>query len=338
MKKWELKSEYSYYGISAKAFRSVHAKFSDEFEIGIFFASFESRALTSSESLLKKNSFKYSVIVFFDEAKNTELRKKYDELLLSQVQECSINDVIQLRDISIKNIYKSLKKILISIPNKCLTLDANWFLDLGGCPTPYFLGIMGFLRDTFPRPKLTLFNPTGFYSDNVEEFTFTSGFDKNIWIPRLWGRPDPNADRTYIFLLGFDGERSYEVFYRCEPDKVRAIVGYPGYELEYSDVPLKKNELFLKASGLFEEPLSPKVVRSNAADPIETWQKLKIIVSDIGISNIVFVPIGPKAHALACGLFALTDNVPSVLYHLPRTYSIRDVTRGKFIWKYEITL
>ncbi len=97
--------------------------------------------------------------------------------------------------------------------------------------------------------------------------------------------------------------------------------------------------MFLKESGLWRENGEYDVIESDAADPIETLRKLEKVVKDEkGKSNVCFVPLGTKAHALGSGLCALADGAAAVLYNMPRAYSLRDVNRGKYLWKYQITL
>lgn len=334
----EVGAGHSSGSICAKVFRSKNAPIKEKFDVSIFFGTFESRGLVSSK-LLQKNSCMHSVIVFFNEAQDTSLRKKYDPILSSQVGKCSKEPTYTINNVSIKEVEKILEKLISWVPADCWKPEANWFIDLGGSPIPYFLGLLGYLRDIFPCPRLTIFNPTGDYEKEKEGYSFTYGFDKNIWVPRLWGRPDPALPWTYVFLLGFEGSRSYEVFFRCEPDNVLALYGKPGYKPGYEVESIKRNEMFLKESGLWVGNETYNIIESDAADPIETWCKLeKVVEGARGKSNVCFVPLGPKAHALACGLCALADGAAAVLYNMPRAYSLRDVNRGKYLWKYQITL
>ncbi|MFP4642303.1 MAG: hypothetical protein ACLFPU_09050 [Dehalococcoidia bacterium] len=228
-----------------------------------------------------------------------------------------------------------MEKAFSSLPDECWAPGATWFIDIGGAPIPYFLGILGYLRNKFPSPQLTIFNPTGTYGEEPWKYSFTSGLDTHMWVPYLWGHPELILPRTYVFLLGFEGERSYEVFYQCEPDRVKALVAKPGYESEYEGMPISRNKLFLEETALSGSSL----IEANAADPVETWTKLEqVVAEEKDKSNVVFVPLGPKAHAFGSGLCALTDGAPAVLYHMPRTYRVRDVKRGRHLWKYEISL
>ena len=225
MDKWnQVGDSLNAHGIEATAFRSENAKIGHHYELGLFFGTFEERGLTSS-LMLKEKSCSHSIIVFFDEERSEELRIRYDPILIEQVNKCSEEKASIIYNISIKNIEENLELILKKVPSDCWQLDSHWFVDIAGAPIPYFVGLLGYLRDMFPRPKLTLFNPTGDYGEKKSGYSFTSGFDRNIWIPRLWGRPDPTLKWTYIFLLGFEGSRSNDVYYLCEPQNTLALLG-----------------------------------------------------------------------------------------------------------------
>jgi hypothetical protein len=335
---YKFKSEYSSNGIKAKVFYSKNSQIHEDFDLGIFFGTFESRGQVSS-SLLKKSSCLFSIIVYFEDAKETSLRNKYDQLLKKQVQNCTKNPVIYLDQVLLKDISINLERLFAKIPRECLHLKAKWFLDIAGIPIPYFLAIIGYLRDIFPRPELTVFNATGSYDGIEEGFTFATGFDKNLWVPRFWGRPDPLLPRTYVFLLGFDGYRSHEVYYFCEPEKAQAVIADPGYKKEYALEPIERNKLFLRESGLWPDNSDPKIIKCHASDIVDIWRKLEaLVVQEKNRSNVTFVPVGPKGHALGAGLCALADSRTSILYHMPRTFIVRDVGRGKYLWKYIINL
>jgi hypothetical protein len=336
---WELIGKYESMGVDAEAYRSNQPQIDDDFALGIFFGTFESRGLLSS-MLLHDKACRHSIIIFFNESKDTPLRKQFDPMLIEQVTKCSMNKPYLVDNVSIKEVDSTLNKIILSIPSESWTIDTKWFIDISGSPTPYFLGLLAHVKDIFPNPKLVIFNPTGDYgTTNTDEFSFTSGYDSINWVPYLWGKPNPNLPRTFIFLLGFEGERSFEVFYRCEPDKVKAIIANPGYKDEYTQIPLKRNVIFLEESGLIDKQNNKikNIVEASASNPLDVWKKLeKIVQKEKGKSNIIFVPLGPKAHALGSGFCAMSDSTSSILYHMPNAYSIRDVKRGQFCWKYNI--
>jgi hypothetical protein len=155
----------------------------------------------------------------------------------------------------------------------------------------------------------------------------------------MWGYPNPALPWTYIFLLGFEGSRSHDVLYKCEPQYVKAVLGSPGYQQDYEEEAILRNMTFLKESGLFTDTIHDDVYKADAANPVQTWSILQDLVNEHrSKTNICFVPLGTKGQALGSGLCALANSSPAVLYHMPRTYSVRDVKRGKYLWKYEINI
>jgi|WetSurMetagenome_2_1015567.scaffolds.fasta_scaffold00003_13 hypothetical protein len=336
---WLNQGTFSYNGISGISFScdSNDCSINDQFDLGIFFSSFESRALFSSLQLAK-NSCKYSLIIFFSEASDSELRRKHDPIILDQVKNCSENAPICIRNISIKKLKETLNRIINSIPKKVFSWESKWFIDLGGAPTPYFLGLLGFLKNLSLPPHLTLFNPTGNYEiseNNNQVFHFTSGFEKNTYIPNFWGIRDEALPRKFIFMLGHDEYRSYKIYEQQEPDEIEVFITSPGYKPEYEKIALERNKKFLDECNIKPSEIN----RSCAANISDTINKLKEIISNSRhLRNICLVPLGVKAHSLSCGICSLAEVFPSVLYNMPKTYKIKDTKAGDKIWKYEINL
>ncbi len=337
--KWKNEGSFSYNGISGDTYScdSSDCKFTDHFDVGIFFSSFESRSLFSSKHLAK-NSCKHSLIVFFTEASDSDLRKKHDTVILDQVSICSDSTPVSLTNVSIQQLKETLLKIINNIPKETYSYNSRWFIDLGGAPTPYFLGLLGFLKNISLPPIITLFNPTGNYeitNNNDQVFHFTSGFKKNIFIPNYWGIRDDALPRKYIFMLGYDEYRSYKIYEQQEPDEIEVFITSPGYKPEYEKIVLKRNKNFLIECGIKES----KINKSCAANISDTIIKLREIITRCKHNkNICLVPLGVKAHALSCGICSLAEVFPSVLYNMPKTYEIKDTKVGDKIWKYEIIL
>jgi hypothetical protein len=221
------------------------------------------------------------------------------------------------------------------LPVLSLKGNQKWFIDITGSPKPYFMALLAWLRDRIESPAITLFHAGGHYEKNQDQttaFCFTEGFSEFIWVPHLWGQIDPRKPWMYFFLLGFEGNRSIEIYDRFEPEYVTALIGNPGYRPDYTAIAEEKNADFLHEA-------VPEKIYANAADAIETWKKLdgKIIEAQEQ-SNICIVPLGPKPHALGGCLACLTDRVPAALYLMPRAYKVRDVPRGDLMWKYEVRL
>lgn len=331
---WRKMTEHESRGVRACSYRSERSSIQKEFDVGVFFGTFESRGLVSSR-LLKPGSCKKTIIVLFEEAKNHPLRRQNDKLLLKQVARCSRENPSRVRHKSIRDIEGILSSVLDKAPMSSFGPRAEWFIDIAGAPIPYFLALLGILREKLRPPKLLVFHPTADYEKSAateEAYSFTSGPDSYIWVPTLWGRLDPTLPWTYVFLLGFEGHRSYGVWDRFEPRYVKAVIGKPGYKPGYTQLTMDANQMFLREA-------KPRRMYVDAGDAVATWRRIeKDIATDRMGSNICLVPLGPKSQALGGGLAAITDFSPAVLYLLPRSFKIRDVQRGKYIWLYEIVL
>lgn len=332
---WEpVGKEMVFRGVRAACLRSGEDTINDDYDMAIFFSSCESRTLVGSQ-LLKEKSCRDAVVVFFKEAKEHDLRRIHDKKLLKQVRRVSKNAPLVISDASVKGAERLVEDILYSAPPSAFGLNSHWFVDLGGAPSSCYIGLLGYLRELHPAPRVTLFNPTGSYGNQQHGYSFTEGFEKHVWAPRFWGQPNPVLSWHYVFLMGFEGERCVKVLEECEPWIVSAILGDPGYGPEDAEEALNRNEMFLREASLTEEDL----IRCNAASPTETWQALQDLVNrDDGKHNFCFVPLGTKGHAVGCALCAMALSAPAVLCHIPRAYSIRDAKRGEYLWRYEITL
>ncbi len=331
---WELISEHSSAGISAESWRTKYTPLDVEYNLGIFFGSYESRGLISSQ-FLSKGACEITIIVYFKEIDTKGLRCTYDKKLFRQVSICSKTEPNKIENESISDIDKILRKIIEIIPHSYFSKDKKWFIDTSVSPKPYYLGLLGYLHKRIESPRITLFNATGHYEQIVapeEAFSFTEGFEQYVWIPWIWGRVDPKLPWTYFFLLGFEGDRSYGTYDRFEPKYVKAMISRPGYRPDYPERAIDNNRQFLEES-------CPEIVFADAADAVEAWEKIESnIHNDRKKSNLCIVPLGPKPHAIGGALSALTDGKPAVLYLMPKSHKVRDVPRGDYIWRYEISL
>ena len=331
---WSKVAEYSGCGITATSFRAEKDVIGDEFSVGVFFSSYESRCLESS-TVIPEKAIERSVIVCFREKDPTGFREKHDRILFEQVSRCTRERPEVIDSLSVQEVELVLEEIMRRIPASAASGECRWFMDITGSPKPYYMGLLGWLRDRVESPALTLFHTEAHYEQKhsrEEAFCFTEGFSRYIWVPRLWGQPDPRLPWTYMFLLGFEGDRSLEIYERFEPDYTVALISDPGYQPGYTEVAKERNRVFLAEA-------KPELFYTDAADPIGTWRELE---KRIGIaqvkSNVCIVPLGTKPHALGGCLAALSTRTPAVLYLMPRGYKARDVPRGKALWKYEILL
>jgi hypothetical protein len=275
------------------------------------------------------------VVICFKEKDSMGLREKHDKLLIEQVRRCTSGPVQIIDGFSVQSVEGILQEIMKVIPASAVNGDCPWFVDITGSPKPYYMGLLAWLRTRVESPALTLFHTEAHYEAKhspEEAFCFTEGFSRYIWVPYLWGQPDQRLPWTYIFLLGFEGDRSADIYERFEPEFSIALITKPGYQPGYTEYAESQNAAFLNAA-------KPEIVYTNAADPVGTWIELesRIAVAQ-SRSNVCIVPLGTKPHALGGCLAALAAMTPAALYLMPRAYKARDVLRGNAFWKYDIRL
>jgi hypothetical protein len=330
-------------GITVRSFSSKikTAAIDKKYRFSLFFGTYESRGLVSSK-LLGDQSCTSSLIVFFKEKDSRGLRDKYDKILHDQVRKCTKQEPGILDNVSVSDVEKTFSAIIHKIPKDALSPDAEWFIDMVGSPKPYILALLGYLRRQIISPRLCLFHPSAYYEAGEtadDAFTFTSGLDRYVWVPWLWGMPIPAAPWAYFFLLGFEGNRSYEIYAQFEPIYTLSLVGNPGYRKKYYSHALRENKRF------FDEA-SPVKIEAHASDVALAWRKIRQAFLKVERNairrnqriNKCIVPLGPKPHAIAGCLAALCDPSCSILYLMPRTYKVHDVQPGDTVWRYEVTL
>src|SRR6266498_4589646 len=108
---WKLISKYETHGIKAAAYRAKRDKIKGQYDLGIFFSSYESRCLVST-TLLAHKSCKAVIVVLFKNAKNNALRKTNDPILIEQATKCSHRKPIILKDLPVREVSENLAKIL----------------------------------------------------------------------------------------------------------------------------------------------------------------------------------------------------------------------------------
>jgi hypothetical protein len=135
------------------------------------------------------------------------------------------------------------------------------------------------------------------------EFDLSDGFRGVEPIPgfaRLRG-PADEKESVLVALLGFEGRRATHVATTLDPvPQVFAVVGLPGFRLEYPQYTFASNEEFFAAFRAYAN------VRVAAAScPFEAFDALADIHRDSGGKYMYIAPIGTKPHALGAVCYAL---------------------------------
>lgn len=304
----------------------------DIFDFGLFFNSTEERTLEYNK-IFSSKSIKKSLLVDF---KNKQSALKSTNLNSNNVYLKNLS--LKLVNLSLEDIFNyedNLDIIIQNFSEEVFKLKAKCFIDVTGVPLIYTVTLLRFLKLAFPSPDLYLFNVSANYKAPKEKEIpqFSDGYRENIYIPGYYGKPDFSKPWLYIFLLGFEGYRSLNIYKVNEPDFVEAIIGDPGYQDDYFDKAVKENKAFLNEAKID----SKKLIKINAGDPVEICSKILNIYDEYkGLSNICLVPLGTKPHAIGAGLSALIKNDITIMYQVPRSYSMNSTRAGKKMWIYKI--
>lgn len=331
--KWTLINSSKDVEVEIEVYSSEKGRIEEIIDFAIIFNSYESRALEYA-NLFKENQIKKALLVNFQsdkaiKASNYEKNKEF----LAKITE---NEILTLEDIDIFNYYDNIQNILENIPKDCIFYGAKWFIDITGEPSIYSIALIKGIKQLFPSPQLLLLNVSGIYESQPDKTHthFSEGFKEDIRVPFYEGTPDYSKPWKYIFLLGFEGERSLSILKMNEPASCEVVVARPGYEEEYDNVPLEQNECFLYELSCKEDD----IIYADVGDIISLSNTFEDIYIKIkGDMNLCIIPLGPKPHALAAGIFGIMHPEISIMYQVPNKYYLKESKRGKNIWLYKIT-
>lgn len=306
--------------------------------IGIFYNSSESRAL-AYKSLLQPHSISRAFLVEFDgganENKILNLSKNRNALReIAEELEVLKFDSIFCYQQNLNRIAYEIKSSLLKIADKSILIDAT------GAPLIYSVALLKYIFRLFPIPDISIINASGIYASRGEE-QFSEGEQFDMYIPGFYGSPDHSLPRHYVFLLGYDGERSLNIYIDNLPEKVSVIIPSPGYDIGNDQSTIRNNRDFLREIGLSNSELEGNnkirgVYRIDISDVAAVMKRIETIYKrDKGKFEIRLVPLGPKPHAIGAALAAIYNNI-SIMYQVPKKYYMSEVPVGDKVWMYDL--
>lgn len=181
------------------------------------------------------------------------------------------------------------------------------YLDISGLPHHVWapllrVGLSAFevLRAVYAEPAVYRKHPS---PTSKTEFDLSEGFRGIEPIPgfaKLRG-PEDEKESVLVALLGFEGKRATHVAFALDPvPDVFAVVGVPGFRLEYPQYTYSSNEDFLS-----EFRAHASVRYAAASCPFEAYDALADIQRDRTGKYMYIAPIGTKPHALGAVCYAL---------------------------------
>ena len=317
------------------------------FTFCLVFNSSESRALVY-EKLFRDKSVGTAFLVNFngegspEKAKNYRLNKEFLGRIAQKIVEIPLENISDCTN----NLNRIAEHILIE--KSAIELQSI-FIDITGAPLVYSTALSKFLLRMFPSPEVLLLNVSGKYTDTKEKRYSEGKHRYDIYVPGFYGDPDYSKPYHYIFLLGYDGERSFGIYREHFPQKVSIIIPSPGYEEGNDKNTIHENRDFLMDSGY-----RPFVLDSENDGQIKAYDGLYLIdINDIQTIkktiediyeedsdefNIRLVPLGPKPHALGAALSAVFNNDISMMYRVPQKYYMREIPPAETMWLYDVSV
>lgn len=139
----------------------------------------------------------------------------------------------------------------------------------------------------------------------------------------------PKEEPIFVTLLGFEGGRLTFIIEDQQPsaDKIRPIVGVPGYLLSYPYETYYGNRYSLTNKKCWQE-----VVYAEANSIVDAYLTLDQISKDNRNTNMVIAPIGTKPHAIGAILYAIKHyNRVELIYDNPKRSVHRTEGIGKIL-------
>lgn len=137
------------------------------------------------------------------------------------------------------------------------------------------------------------------------------------------------VEPIFVTMLGFEGGRLKYLITTQQPsfEKIRPVVGVPGYRIEYPMETYWGNRNSLKATKAWEH-----IEFAEANSIVDSYLTLKKISYDNRNPDMVVAPIGTKPHAIGAILYAIKNpSKVELLYDNPKRSVNRTLGIGKVL-------
>jgi hypothetical protein len=214
-------------------------------------------------------------------------------------------------------------------------------LDLSTFPRFYALGtIAGCLKYGYAASISVLYSEGDYQArtnrrSEVEapDFPFSSGEWDVIPIPFLEGRRAPGRKKYVLVSAGLEGQKTFRVLSREDPDRISLLFGDPGSKPNYPAFAEEQNRALIET---YNVPPT-QIVRASAGDAISVWKSLsQSSLERPDTENTFYLSCGTKAHALGMALRAVCLEFPCVLYNVPERHNFIPVKPAGRYWTYLI--
>jgi len=181
------------------------------------------------------------------------------------------------------------------------------YIDISGLPHHVWAPVLreafrslDVVRAVYAEPEVYKKHPS---PTSKTEFDLSEGFRGIEPIPgfaKLRG-PDDETNAILVALLGFEGKRATHIALALDPvPKAFAVVGVPGFRVEYPQITHASNDDFLTEFGAHAN-----IRFAAATSPFEAYDALTDIHVDAAGKYMYVAPIGTKPHALGAICYVL---------------------------------
>lgn len=326
--------------LTAKSTSSTDAErlWHGNYDAGLFVPSWDSRclAVTKTPHLRIDNSL---TILF--SGKDAEGRRDSNERILSSWLRSWSADLSEVTGASsnLDSVFEEAVTWLAEVWAK-KGRPIRLLIDFSTCPRYYALGLLAMGLKNGILSSATILYSEGQYKSIQGDGNFkgspeilTRGRWETVSIPFLNGEVDPGKDKYFLMSVGFEGAKTMRVVEREDPDRISILLPKPGVLPGYDEIARIRNRELIECYAV-----PPKeIVHAPAGDAVRTWANLtRRKLERVERENAYYLCFGPKPHALALALRALTLGYPTVVYKVPEAYRHAEVvSTGKF-WRYDI--
>ncbi len=299
--------------------------------------SFEDRSISVSKQLKSYSSkIENTIIVNYPEHDNKNKKKNNTKKIIKNLNEVSRNLIIYDTksvlepSLGIKDFKEYIKKRSIEFKEKKILLDISVFTK------PYFFLLLKILKEDYNVNVVDIVytEVLNYNTNDQRKDLFSIGINRIEPIPGFNGSYQ-NAEEALITFIGFEGNRSLQIYQQISPKIIVVVNGMPSFQPSWHIMSMKRNIEFLKESkgykNLFYTP---------TYDPFETIRVLKKIIDLIIIENpklnITIAPLSTKPISLGIALYSLYHKNIKVIYPYPIKYNTDSSKGENKSWIYRI--
>jgi hypothetical protein len=206
------------------------------------------------------------------------------------------------------------------------------FVDISNCPEFFTVGLVAAATRLGFVIEWTFFYAEAKYDEAGGEARFTRGDWNVVPVPQMQAPVDPERPTCLILGLGFEGEKARQLTVRYEPVSLFLLLPSPGFTPDYTKRAELENAELLRMVRERESDQPDRLLIAPAGDASLAASAILAELPQDDQANYLFIPTGPKPHALAMAAVALNHPSATLLYRNPEKFEIRDSLNTGLSW------